>query len=377
VSVALGNFSLQFCPRGCELLSTRGKQCSRSKGPIYIVTEPPHFVFEFSTIEFEFREVDSQLFHLINMRFGTVLTIVITLVAASSSAFRFSSPSKLTRGRYGPFAHHYRNGVICRRLKPAITLLRGVSLSTAANALDMAYPEDIKETLLEQGIDWEDVLAMQAEFALNNSTYGTKGNKVDKDYGVSNEDTELNISSAARGRISRPLHLGTTITSDGLAQGDFLETLRPKSTARKLTAQQHMGSQTGVRARDMRRTTPMEKQALAGLTRQTANSQTRCLANNVPTSIRCSALRSAASKIPKHVSTEGVTIEAMLSYLVDAIGFPQLFEATSLKCFQVRPTVASSLKVLRQRDMEWARQKLQYLYIAELRARGNGTSQLG
>jgi hypothetical protein len=307
------------------------------------------------------------------MRFGIVLTVVFTLVAASSSAFRFCSPSKLTRGRSGPFAH-YRYGVTCRPLQPVITLLRGVPLSAAVNMLYMTYPEDIKETLLEQGIDWEDVLAMQAEFALSNSTYGTKGYKVDKDYGVSIEASELSISSSARGRISRPLHLGTTLTSEGLVQG---ETLPPKSTTRKLTAQQHMGSRTGVRARDMRRTTPMEKQALAGLTRQTANSQTRCLANNLPTCNRSSELRSAASKIPKNVSTEGVTIEAMLRYLVNAIGFPHLFEATSLKCFQVRPAVASSLKVLRQRDMEWARQKLQYLYIAELRARGNGTSQLG
>jgi hypothetical protein len=152
------------------------------------------------------------------MRFGIVLTVVFTLVAASSSAFRFCSPSKLTRGRYGPFAH-YRYGVTRRPLQPVSTLLRGVPLSTAVNMLDMTYPEDIKETLLEQGIDWEDVLAMQAEFALSNSTYGTKGYKVDKDYGVSIEASELSISSSARGRISRPLHLGTTLTSEGLVQG--------------------------------------------------------------------------------------------------------------------------------------------------------------
>jgi hypothetical protein len=310
------------------------------------------------------------------MRFDIILTVVFTLVAASSSAFRFCSPSKLTRGRYGPFAH-YRYGATCKPLQPVSTLLRGVPLSTAVNMLDMTYPEDIKETLLEQGIDWEDVLAMQAEFAINNSTYGTKGYKIDKDYGVSIEASELNISSTARGRISRPLHLGTTLTSDGLVQGGFLETLPPKSTTRKLTAQQHMGSQTEVRARDMRRTTPMEKEALAGLTRQTTTSQTRYLASNLPTSTRSSELRSTASKVSKHVSTEGVTVEAMLRYLVDAVGFPGLYEATSLKCFQVRPTLASSLKVLRQRDMEWARQKLQYLYIAELRTRGNGTSEFG
>ena len=67
------------------------------------------------------------------------------------------------------------------------------------------------------------------------------------------------------------------------------------------------------------------------------------------------------------VSTEGITLQAMLSYLVEKHGFDGLHKMTNLRCFANRPSLGSSLKAMRQDSMEWARRKVEYLYIEELK----------
>ena len=63
------------------------------------------------------------------------------------------------------------------------------------------------------------------------------------------------------------------------------------------------------------------------------------------------------------VELTGVTMKIMLEHLETSIGFDGLFEETNLRCFSVKPSVNSSLKVLRQLPLEWARKKIEYLYI--------------
>jgi uncharacterized protein (DUF2132 family) len=48
---------------------------------------------------------------------------------------------------------------------------------------------------------------------------------------------------------------------------------------------------------------------------------------------------------------------------VEEYGWPYLHDQTKLRCFGSSPTIASSLKVLRQDGSVWARNKIEYLYL--------------
>ena len=55
----------------------------------------------------------------------------------------------------------------------------------------------------------------------------------------------------------------------------------------------------------------------------------------------------------------------MLSALVDHYGWPGLAERIALRCFDVEPSIASSLRMLRRTP--WARDKVEGLYLFMLR----------
>ena len=66
----------------------------------------------------------------------------------------------------------------------------------------------------------------------------------------------------------------------------------------------------------------------------------------------------------------GVTLEAMLTALVAAYGWPGLGERIALRCFTSEPSITSSLKVLRKTP--WAREKVESLYLFMLREARRG-----
>ena len=61
----------------------------------------------------------------------------------------------------------------------------------------------------------------------------------------------------------------------------------------------------------------------------------------------------------------GVTLEAILTALVDAYGWQGLDERIPLRCFAFEPSIKSSLKLLRKTP--WAREKVESLYLFLLR----------
>ncbi|HEY1128367.1 MAG TPA: VF530 family protein [Roseateles sp.] len=63
------------------------------------------------------------------------------------------------------------------------------------------------------------------------------------------------------------------------------------------------------------------------------------------------------NKDPLH----GLTLEAIVTALVDYFGWAELGRRIAIKCFQVDPSVASSLKFLRKTP--WARAKVEGLYL--------------
>lgn len=61
----------------------------------------------------------------------------------------------------------------------------------------------------------------------------------------------------------------------------------------------------------------------------------------------------------------GLTLERMLSELVDHYGWDGLAQRIALRCFSSEPSMSSSLKVLRKTP--WAREKVESLYLFMLR----------
>lgn len=62
---------------------------------------------------------------------------------------------------------------------------------------------------------------------------------------------------------------------------------------------------------------------------------------------------------------EGVTLQAMLTELVEAYGFDELAARIPIHCFQNQPSIPSSLKFLRRTP--WARAKVESFYLFHLR----------
>ncbi|MFN0049249.1 MAG: VF530 family DNA-binding protein [Cytophagales bacterium] len=58
---------------------------------------------------------------------------------------------------------------------------------------------------------------------------------------------------------------------------------------------------------------------------------------------------------------QGKTLEMVVNHLVDFYGWKELGERIKIKCFNIDPSVKSSLTFLRKTP--WARQKVEELYI--------------
>jgi len=57
----------------------------------------------------------------------------------------------------------------------------------------------------------------------------------------------------------------------------------------------------------------------------------------------------------------GITLQVLLTQLVDYFGFEELGQRIDIRCFTCDPSIKSSLKFLRKTP--WAREKVEELYI--------------
>jgi uncharacterized protein (DUF2132 family) len=57
----------------------------------------------------------------------------------------------------------------------------------------------------------------------------------------------------------------------------------------------------------------------------------------------------------------GVNLKQIINYLVDIYGWEKLGTWINIRCFNLNPTVNSSLKFLRRTP--WAREKVESLYV--------------
>jgi len=110
-------------------------------------------------------------------------------------------------------------------------------------------------------------------------------------------------------------------------------------------------------------------QGTADIIQKTRNSS--YTGNSIPmegTKARTSSKpKAVAAASSNGVDLSGVTLSKMLTSLVETRGFDALYLETNLRCFKFKPAIKSSLKVLRQPDMQWAKKKVEYLYLKSLK----------
>ncbi len=70
------------------------------------------------------------------------------------------------------------------------------------------------------------------------------------------------------------------------------------------------------------------------------------------------------SKNQKNNPLHGVTLEKVVTTLVDHYGWEGLAQKVNINCFKSDPSIKSSLKFLRK--TQWARDKVEALYISLL-----------
>jgi uncharacterized protein (DUF2132 family) len=68
----------------------------------------------------------------------------------------------------------------------------------------------------------------------------------------------------------------------------------------------------------------------------------------------------------------GLTLEQIVTALQAHYGWPGLAQRVPLRCFEIDPSVASSLKLLRKTP--WARAKVESLYLFMLREAKRGAA---
>lgn len=76
-----------------------------------------------------------------------------------------------------------------------------------------------------------------------------------------------------------------------------------------------------------------------------------------PGNKRYSSMAHEQSKDPLH----GITLEMILTRLVEQYGWEELGRRITIKCFTDNPSIKSSLKFLRRTP--WARKKVEDLYL--------------
>jgi uncharacterized protein (DUF2132 family) len=67
-----------------------------------------------------------------------------------------------------------------------------------------------------------------------------------------------------------------------------------------------------------------------------------------------------------HTHLHGVTLEAMLTELIEHYGWEGLGQRIDIRCFRSDPSIKSSLTFLRKTP--WAREKVEALYVGMRRA---------
>ncbi|MDD4911546.1 MAG: VF530 family protein [Sideroxydans sp.] len=65
---------------------------------------------------------------------------------------------------------------------------------------------------------------------------------------------------------------------------------------------------------------------------------------------------------------EGITLEKIVTYLSETLGWEAMADSIPVRCFTHDPSIKSSLKFLRKTP--WARERVEALYLLQVRKNG-------
>ena len=82
---------------------------------------------------------------------------------------------------------------------------------------------------------------------------------------------------------------------------------------------------------------------------------------------------SPAPQVQPRNPLHGLTLQSILTALVDRYGWADLAQRIPIRCFSSDPSIASSLKFLRKTP--WAREKVESLYLFMLRESRRANAQ--
>ena len=74
-------------------------------------------------------------------------------------------------------------------------------------------------------------------------------------------------------------------------------------------------------------------------------------------------------KPAKRPSLEGITLEMIVTQLVESMGWEAMAAVVPVRCFSLDPSIKSSLKFLRRTP--WARKKVEELYLRRTSAKSD------
>lgn len=69
----------------------------------------------------------------------------------------------------------------------------------------------------------------------------------------------------------------------------------------------------------------------------------------------------------------GVTLEMVLNHLVSRLGWEEMGQRVTIRCFTDNPSISSSLKFLRKTP--WARKKVEKLYLESIDTENQQTEE--
>jgi uncharacterized protein (DUF2132 family) len=84
-------------------------------------------------------------------------------------------------------------------------------------------------------------------------------------------------------------------------------------------------------------------------------------------------LGGSVSKQQPHNPLHGITLQVIVEDLVARRGWADLASRINIRCFAFDPSIRSSLKFLRK--TEWARRKVEQLYLHDHEADGRGVTR--
>lgn len=222
---------------------------------------------------------------------------------------------------------------------------------------------DISTILLEQGLSIDNVLQLR-DLLRYDSVQSDGGEKEEED-ALSAEIKNIALKEIGYDAIDESEQTDEAIEAKkrlNKEKSDNIKQLKKKNVASAASVSPAVSTSLSARSNSY------VKSSASIINRSSSSSSVNISSSSSSSIATTSSTKKKSNHSTKiHPSSNGVSLVEMLESLVKSKGFEYLFDNTGVKAFNTTPTVTSSLKALRKPTMEWARYKVEKLYIDSIR----------